>query len=179
MLFGLIGAALTLAFVINTLLFQPYQVFGESMAPTLHEGDRLIISKLAKTTAAIQDKNYVPSRGEIIVFKSPINPKQDLIKRVVALPGERVRVANGEITVFNEENPSGFNPDQLIDVEFSEPTNGQVNVLLGPTEIFVSGDNRNPNGSLDSRNELGPVPIENIVGRLVLRIFPISKAEFY
>jgi signal peptidase I len=175
----LLVAALLLALVINQFVFQSYQVYGESMSPTLHEGDRLIVSKLGRTWASITRDDYLPARGDIVVFTSPIEPGQQLVKRVVGLPGETVEVKNGSITVYNIDNPKGFNPDELVDAEFASFTPGEKTVTVEANHVFVSGDNRSPNGSLDSRNDLGLVPIDDIAGTLAMRIFPLSDAAFY
>jgi signal peptidase I len=175
----LLVAALLLALFINQFVFQSYQVFGESMSPTLHQGDRLIVSKLGRTWSSIVRNDYLPQRGDIIVFTSPVEPSQQLVKRVVGLPGETVQVVGGEITVFNIDNPDGFNPDELLDVNFENFTPGDITTTISDGHVFVSGDNRIPNGSLDSRNDLGLVPTENIVGNLIMRIFPLSDAAFY
>lgn len=174
----LVVGAVILAAIINNFIFQSYQVFGMSMAETLHEGDRLIISKVSKSLSHITG-DYVPARGDIIVFDSPISPGIQLVKRVIALPGERVTVVNGKITVYNDENPQGFDPDEEIGEVLPAERTGNIETVVGEDEIFVSGDNRAGGNSLDSRNELGNVPIENIVGELVLRVFPLNQASFF
>lgn len=172
-----VGAAV-LAFIINHLVFQPYEVFGHSMVPTLHEGDRLIVSKLGRTWATITRGDYMPSRGEVIVFHNPNSPQVQLVKRVVGLPGERVVVKNGTITVYTPQEPNGFDFDKRFGLPPAE-TLGDVDLTIPPHEIFVVGDNRSPNGSLDSRNELGTVPLDQVVGDLVFRIFPVSDAAVF
>lgn len=174
----LVIGAVVLAAIINSFVFQSYQVFGMSMSDTLHEGDRLIISKVSKSISNITGE-YVPARGDIIVFKSPISPDIQLIKRVIALPGERVTVKAGKITVYNDEFPSGFNPDDSYSDLLPDEKTGDIETVVSDDEIFVSGDNRVTGASLDSRNELGNVPIENIVGELVLRVFPLDQASFF
>jgi len=175
----LVVGSVLLALFINNFIFQSYQVFGLSMTPTLHDGDRLIISKVNKTFSTVTGGEYLPDRGEIIVFRNPRNPESpQLIKRVVGLPGERVVVEDGNITVYNSENPDGFMPDKSFGLELGI-TAGHVDVTVKEDHIFVSGDNRRAGGSLDSRNELGTVPIDKIVGNLVLRIMPLSDAQVF
>lgn len=175
----LVGGSILLALFINHFIFQSYQVFGLSMTPTLHDGDRLIISKIEKSTSGIGGGEYLPDRGEIIVFRNPRNPDSpQLIKRVIGLPGERVVVVDGNITVFNKANPEGFMPDKLFGLE-PGITAGRVDITVPQDHVFVSGDNRTQGGSLDSRNELGTVPLDMIVGNLVLRIMPISDAQAF
>ena len=171
--------AIAIAFVLNAVIFHPYQVFGASMSPTLEQGDRLIVSKLAKSWASLWNREYVPARGEIIVFKNPVNPTEQLVKRVIALPGERIVVGDGEITVYNSDNPEGFDPDEAYKEQIDDKTAGNLDIEISEHHIFVSGDNRELGGSLDSRNGLGTVPLENVVGELILRITPFPEAKFF
>lgn len=172
--------AFILVQIINMFLFQSYKVFGSSMVPTLHEGDRLIISKVGKTSARIRGKTYEPKRGDIIVFIDPQQPDLQLIKRVIGLPGERVVVKNGSITVYNGDFPGGFNPDKsgLYSADLPE-TSGSADVTVPKGQLFVSGDNREGSNSLDSRNELGTVPEELVIGTLQVRLWPFGDAKFF
>lgn len=172
-------AAFLLVQFINLFLFQSYKVFGSSMYPTLHDGDRLIISKIGKSTAKLFQNTYEPKRGEIVVFDDPHGSGMQLIKRVIGLPGERVVVANGKITVYNQDHPNGFNPDEAEYGARLPKTSGNTDVDVPEGHIFVSGDNREGNNSLDSRNELGTVPEELLIGTLSVRIFPFDQAGFF
>lgn len=159
--------------------FQSYKVFGSSMHPTLNDGDRLIISKVGRTISKLQRKTYVPTRGDVVVFVNPRQPDIQLIKRVIGLPGERVVVENGKLTVYNKQNPKGFDPD---DAEYGKDlpaTSGKADLTVPKGHIFVSGDNREGSNSLDSRNELGAIPEDNIVGTLKVRLWPFDNAKFY
>lgn len=177
--FATVVVALILVQVINHLLFQSYRVVGGSMLPTLQEGDLLIISKVGKTTSRISGGLYQPNRNDIIVFQSPKDELQ-LVKRVIGLPGERVVVKNGQITVFNDEHPDGLDPDEGTDHEDTLPiTSGDVDIRIPEGHVFVSGDNREAGNSLDSRNELGTIPEELIAGKLSLRIWPLNTASFF
>ena len=170
----LVMSALVFALLLQTFVFQSYEVDGSSMEPTLQNRDRLIIWKLPRTWAKVTGNEYVPQRGDIVVFHKPDGSDEQLIKRVIGLPGERVVVADEKITVYNSEHPEGFNPDDASYGEKLEPTYGNVDVIVGESEIFVSGDNRIPGASLDSRSSLGNVPLNKIVGVLALRIFPLK-----
>lgn len=165
-------------FTILTFVMRTYQVVGSSMEPTLSSGDRLIISKLGRTFSLVKGDSYIPSRGDVVVFHNPINPETQYIKRIVGLPGERVRVENGKITVYNDDHPSGFNPDESVDADFVYTT-GSIDSTVPEDHIFVVGDNRAPDESVDSRNSLGTVPADEIEGVLFLRIFPIGSAKFF
>ncbi len=125
----------------------------------------------------------MPDRGDIIVFsKSGLldtNGKaKQLIKRVIALPGERILIKDGKITVFNTEHPNGFNPDtnQEFTKNLPEKTSGEVDEVVPEGQVFVCGDNRS--GSLDSR-VFGAIPVKDIVGELAFRVLPMSKFDSY
>ena len=96
---------------------------------------------------------------------------------MIGLPGERVVVKDGVITVYNKEHPEGFQPDKVLPYGKNIPeTTGDVNVVVGEHQVFVSGDNR-PD-SLDSR-AFGPINADQIVGKLVVRVFPVSQAKTF
>lgn len=177
-IFLFIGAFIV-AILLNAFVFQSYEVDGSSMEPTLQNGDRLIIYKLDRTVSKISGKEYIPNRGDVIVFHKPNGTSDQLIKRVVGLPGERVVVQNGKITVYNTEKPEGFNPDSAPYGADLPVTAGNVDVNVGDGEVFVCGDNRIPGASLDSRSLLGNVPVEKIVGKLVLRYLPIGNYKTF
>jgi len=178
---GILLTALVLALLIIAFVFRSYQVDGPSMENTLHNGDKLIIWKVPKTWSEITGHAYIPNRGDIIVFtESGLSEfgQQDtkqLIKRVIGLPGDRVTIVNSHYEIYNAAHPNGFNPDAVLPYGKNIPaTNGDVNVTLGKNQLFVSGDNR-PD-SLDSR-AFGPINASQIIGKLVLRVFPISQAK--
>jgi signal peptidase I len=161
-----------LALVMIIFVFQSYVVDGSSMEPTLQNGNRVFILKLPKTISGIRSKTYIPPRNEVIVFKKPSNPSEQLIKRVIGLPGDHVVVKNNQITIYNSDSPDGFNPDANTDYgENLSPTSGSVDITVGRDELFVLGDNREPGGSLDSRSGLGLVPADNVIGTLWVRYF--------
>lgn len=163
-------------------LIQSYQVEGQSMVPTLQNNDRLIVNKLPRSIAHLTKHPYVPHRGDIIVFNQSgldFNPKiqKQLIKRVIGLPGERIVINGGAITVYNQAHPEGFNPDKAGLYQISSPqTPGNVNITLKSDQIFVAGDNRT--NSEDSRY-FGPITIDKISGKLVLRILPLNKTNAF
>lgn len=178
----LIAAPIT-ALLLTTYVFQSYEVDGPSMETTLHNQDRLIVWKLPRTISRMTKKPLIPQRGEVVIFvKRGLfgegGDEKQLIKRVIGLPGDRVVVRDGQITIYNNENPDGFNPD--ANHEFSEGiakhTNGSVDLVVPENEIFVSGDNR-PN-SLDSR-AFGTVPVEDVVGELAYRILPANTFKAF
>lgn len=181
--------------VINSFIFRSFNVEGPSMEKTLYTGDKLIVNKLPVTFDHIKGKKYIPPRGQVIVFKNPLyeSMKADeyIVKRVIGLPGEKVVVQGSKITVYNKSNPKGFNPDDLTKDTEGSPTAGDFEGTVGKDEIFVSGDHRQKipgsgeNGgsiqyySLDSRNGLGMIPIDHIVGPVGLRIFPFQDIRTF
>jgi signal peptidase I len=175
---GVLIAAPILAIFITIFVFQSYEVFGQSMETTLQDGDRLIVQKLSKNWSSVRGKDYIPQRYEIIVFDKPISVSnsggvEHLIKRVIGLPGERVVVRDGNITVYNQENPNGFNPDD--NQEYAKDiltTSGNVDITIGKNEIFVNGDNRD--NSLDSRN-FGAINVNKITGVALIRFIPVGS----
>src|SRR5674476_153157 len=90
---------------INTFIFRSFSVVGPSMETTLYTGDRLIVDRLPVTWSQLQNKSYVPNRGQVIVFKNPKFTSgigdEFIVKRVIAFPGERVVLADGKYTVYN------------------------------------------------------------------------------
>lgn len=152
------------------------------MREALQNRDRLIVYKAPKTWARIFNNNYIPQRGEIIVFvkkglyeNGDKNEKQ-LIKRVVGLPGDRIIIKEGTVTVINTAHPSGYNPDTTGDYQPLGFTSGEIDYNVGENEIFVMGDNRG--NSLDSRS-FGPIQSDDIVGKLTLRILPFNQIKTF
>lgn len=184
-IFILLMAPLT-AILLLVFVFQSYRVDGQSMESTLQNDDRLIVWKLPRTWSNITGHPYVPNRGDIIILKESglstfgdaENTKQ-LVKRVIALPGERVIVKDGKVTVYNTAHPNGFNPDTTLpygkETDLSYTPN-DVDFTLGDKQLFVCGDNRG--NSLDSR-AFGPIDTNQVVGKLVARILPLSKAKAF
>lgn len=171
--------------VINAFVFRSFNVEGPSMENTLHTGDRLIVDRLPVTWAQLQNKQYVPPRGQVIVFKNPKYVpglgEEYIVKRVIAYPGERVVLKNGTFTVYNVSHPDGFNPDaaKFSHGEPQQPTDGNVNTVVPKGELFVSGDHRQEGYSSDSRNGLGTIPYYDVVGPVALRIFPFNKIRTF
>jgi signal peptidase I len=180
---GVLLAALLVAFGLIAWVFQSYEVDGPSMQETLHNKDRLIVWKVPRTIAKVTGKPYIPKRGEVIIFTESgltefgSSSTKQLIKRVVGLPGDRVVVKGGVITVYNDEHPEGFNPDKSLpfgEIIQEDSDVRDIDVTVGENQVFVCGDNR-PN-SLDSRT-FGAIEADQIVGKLSIRLLPVSQIE--
>lgn len=177
---GLLIAAPLLALFITAHIFQPYQVDGMSMETTLQNSDRLIVYKLPKTISNLTGSGYMPKRWEVIVFDKPksLNAPEStkhLIKRVIGLPGERIVVSEGRVTIYSQSSPDGFDPDNGREYSNSiVSTNGDVDITVGQNEVFVLGDNRG--NSSDSR-VFGAIPTNIIVGKATARFIPINAMK--
>jgi len=169
--------------LINTFVFRSFNVFGPSMETTLFTGDRLIVNRLPVTWAQLQNKTYVPERGQVIVFKNPLynvgTGDEYIVKRVIAFPGERVTVKDGILTVYNKEHPNGFHPDDDNHGEPGSPTSGDVDTTVTDNALFVAGDHRQGNYSMDSRSGLGLIPYYDVVGPVSFRIYPFNKMRSF
>lgn len=168
---------------INAFIFRSFNVEGPSMESTMFTGDRLIVNRIPVTFAQLQNKAYVPERGQIIVFKNPLftpgTGEEFIVKRVIAFPGERVVLKNGKFTVYNKAHPDGFNPDDANRGEPGPYTSGEVDEIVQEGTLFVSGDHRAEGYSKDSRNGLGLIPLYDVIGPVTVRIFPFDKIRTF
>jgi signal peptidase I len=154
--------AVIIVLPIRLFVAQPFVVDGESMHPTFESADYLIIDELTYHFES-------PQRGDVIVFRYPGDPKIFYIKRIIGLPGETVHINSGKVTITKTdgENITLNEPYAVVeDATYSQTT------TLGAGQYFVMGDNR-PESS-DSR-VWGPLPAQNIVGRVFLRLLPINE----
>jgi signal peptidase I len=150
-----------IAFVIRYFVVQPFIVEGASMEPNFHNNDYLLIEKWSEYFAD-------PKRGDVVVFRYPDNPSVNYIKRVIGIPGDKVTIKDGRVTVTTQNSSQG----QVLNETYLSQgtlTSGNSEITLGKDEFFVLGDNRN--NSSDSR-EWGVLPKKNIVGRAFIVIIP-------
>ena len=179
---GLILMAFILALLIKTFLVQAFFIPSGSMEPTLMPGDRVLVLKVPYYF-------HDPRRGDIIVFEDP-NPKkvpdrsavggffhwmfqglgvqkpenEDFIKRVIGLPGDVVSAKGGKVYV---------NDEPLAEPYLTVRTEDFASTTVPPGSLFVMGDNRG--NSLDSRFGLGFIPIDKVIGKAELIIWPPSR----
>lgn len=174
---GILGLLLLSVFVFFSFVVKTYVVDGNSMYPTFSDEDHVVLWVTGKTFSSLTFRDYVPKRGEVIVLSND-QEKDDYIKRVVALPNEHVILRDGKFTVYNNENPNGFDPDSSFS-EKLRSTDGELDLYVPDNHVFVVGDNREPEGSLDSRNGLGTFPVDKIKGNVILRFLPIYDFTFF
>ncbi len=155
---------LVIVIPIRMFIAQPFIVSGQSMLPSFHNGDYLIVDEISK-------KAHNPERGEVIVFRLPYNKSRYLIKRVVGLPGEKVSIQGSKVIIETKNKESLQLSEKYIKEDFS--TYG--NWTLGTDEYFVMGDNRN--NSSDSRS-WGVLNKKFIVGRTFLRLYPFQDISY-
>lgn len=205
--------AILLAVVIRTFLYEPFNIPSGSMKPTLQVGDYLFVSKFAYGYSKysfpfglgpFEERQWTaqPKRGDVIVFKLPSNPSVDYIKRLVAMPGERVQVQNGRLYINGQivrrdpvgikqvKKPDGFEYPMMEYIEtlpggaqhrIYEESDGEnldntYEFIVPEGHYFMMGDNRD--NSQDSRVQslVGFVPFENLVGRADIVFFSIDES---
>ena len=146
--------------VIITFLYQPVRVEGTSMLPRLEDHDRVFINKFVYHIASIH-------RDDIVVFHYPRDPEKSYIKRVIAVPGDRLRIDRGEVYLNGKLLPEPYVPQKYRD------TRSMPEIVLPEDEYFVMGDHRSI--SSDSR-EFGPVDRDLIYGKAVFVYWPTKDA---
>jgi signal peptidase I len=179
---GLLLTALVIAVVIKTFLVQPFWIPSESMLPTIEVNDRVMVNKLAFNWGE-------PERGDIVVFRDPAEPdieqsipeavvrsvleavgvrtrgRDDLIKRVIGLPGESVEIQGNHVVI--DGSPIS---EPYLSESVSMADEGPF--VVGANEVFVMGDNRQ--FSFDSRR-FGPIAYDDLIGRAFITIWPLSN----
>ncbi|MFO1009313.1 MAG: signal peptidase I [Planctomycetota bacterium] len=149
-----IGAVLFLAY---GMMFNFSVVRGSSMAPGIHDGDRILVDHLSYVFEDVQ-------RGDIVVLQYPLDPSLDYIKRVIGLPGDRIEIHDGGVWV---------NGARVLEPYVAEQdARARLAVTVEPEHFFVLGDNR-PHSS-DSR-EFGQVPRQNLRGKVEVRVWPPER----
>jgi signal peptidase I len=170
---------------VRVFLFQPFFVQGSSMQPNFENGEYLVVNEFGykKTRVGLPETPfftvspfYSLTRQEPIVFRSPQKEGLYLIKRVIGLPGETVRIEHSNIIITDTEHPDGFRLDESSYLASSVITTDMKPLTLGADQYFVLGDNRM--NSLDSR-VFGPVDRGLVVGKVLFRAWPITRGEWY
>lgn len=150
--------------IIRPFIAEPFVVSGNSMLPNFHNREYLIVQKISY-------RFHPPQRGDVIVFRYPLDPEQYFIKRIIGLPGDSVIVDQGRVTIINQEHPGGFVLDEKYlpnqDVTIGRPDP----VSVDDNHFYVLGDNRLQ--SSDSR-VWGLLPKSDMVGKVFLRVLPLK-----
>ncbi|MGZ4736372.1 MAG: signal peptidase I [Acidimicrobiia bacterium] len=161
----LIGGALLIAVLLRAFVIQTFWIPSESMVPTLKIDDRVLVNKLSY-------KLHDPNRGDIVVFKAPPVAKtaeiKDLVKRVVGLPGETIEGKNGRIYIDGHALKESYLPKGLQSKTFGPKK-------VPPDSYFLLGDNRQVS---EDSTIFGPVKRDQLIGRVFLRIWPLSRIGF-
>ncbi|MEK7555166.1 MAG: signal peptidase I [Patescibacteria group bacterium] len=152
-------------FLIRTFLVQPFVVSGASMEPNFSEKDYLLIDEI---TYRFKE----PERGEVVVFRYPLDESVFFIKRIIGIPGDQVISQGGRIRIVRDGADMALN-EPYLSSELKSSDN--FNVTLGTDQYFVLGDNRSH--SFDSKN-WGAINRENIVGIARVVLFPFNRFEF-
>lgn len=156
--------SLVIIFPIRYYLLQPFFVKGASMESNFEDGDYIFVDELSYEVGN-------PHRGDVIVFRYPLDQSQFFIKRVIGLPGETVQVKDNKVTIYNASHPNGqVLPEPYLDK--GQQTLGDMTVKLDDNDYFVMGDNRLK--SSDSRR-WGPVNRSLITGKAFVRLWPWSE----
>jgi len=162
-IFKIIIVAAIIVVPIRFFLFQPFLVRGASMEPSFQNNDYLFADELSY-------RFLEPKRGETIIFKPLAEFSPPFIKRIIGLPGEEIEIKDGQIIITKNGK------EQILDessyLSQNTYTLGNFKISLKENEYFVLGDNRL--NSADSR-VFGPLPRENIIGRVFLRVFPFAN----
>jgi signal peptidase I len=162
-----IVVALLVAFVVRTFVLAHFVVDGTSMYSTLHDDDRVFVNKLSYRV-------HDPNRGDVVVLHQDSGAsKRDLIKRVIALPGETIEVRSCQVVIDGRPLQEPY-----LDPEVVTPGNcgGDTAPVTVPEDhVFVMGDNRG--GSQDSR-ALGPIEEDDLVGRAFVVFWPQSHWQW-
>jgi signal peptidase I len=158
-----IGGILLATFLIVNFVAQRTRVYGYSMTPTLNDADQLIVEKLSYHFTD-------PQRYDIIVFPYQYAKNTFYVKRIIGLPGERIRIDyDGNIYINGKVLEEHYGKEVIED-----PGIAATEIQLADDEYFLLGDNRN--NSQDSRDpSVGPVKRKNLIGRVWLRLYPFSK----
>lgn len=156
--------SLAIILPIRYFLVQPFFVKGASMESNFQDGDYIFVDEISYDF-------HNPNRGDVVIFRYPLDQTQFFIKRVIGLPGETVEVKDNKVIIYNQAHPEGFTLQEPY-LDPGQETLGTLRMKLDGNEYFVMGDNRLQ--SSDSRR-WGPVNRALITGRAFIRLWPVSR----
>ena len=154
----IVAAAFVLALLIQQFVVKPFSIPSESMQPTLTDGDRVLVARFVYRFGD-------PKPGDVIVFHPPTSPKEEYIKRVVAVGGDRVSVHDGKLWINGKAMDESYINEKVMLGTFPE-------ITVPQGSVFAMGDNRNNSG--DSR-VFGPVPKSSILGKAFFLYWPLGR----
>jgi len=160
--------AVIIVLPIRFFIAQPFIVSGASMDPTFADKQYLIVDQISYRFDG-------PKRGDVIIFRYPLNTKKFFIKRIVGLPSETIEIKDGQVIIKNKENENKFTIKEPY-IDDKKSRNNQAPITLKNDEYFVMGDNRTE--SSDSRI-WGPLKRSLVVGKPFIRLFPINKISLF
>ncbi len=160
-----IAIAVVAVVLVRTFVVQPFVVSGASMEPTFYNGNYLLVDELAYRFRS-------PERGEVVVFRYPGDRRSFYIKRIIGLPGERITLDNGKVSVYKNGKKQELDERYL----FGSSLSGSFDTTLGEDKYFVMGDNRN--FSFDSRS-WGSLPGSDIIGVVRIRLWPLNEMRAF
>ncbi len=178
-LVGVVVVAILVAVLLRTFVVATYSIPSGSMEPTLQIGDRIVVDKLSYHLHGVD-------RGNIVVFSTPPSedcagpPVSDLVKRVIGLPGEIISLEDGNVSINGRLLPEPFLPPDVRHDTYPGPSTAPYALhrayRIPPGEVYVMGDNRPE--SCDSRY-WGPIRESTIVGKVDMRIWPLSRVGLF
>ena len=157
----LVVLAFALAMTTKTYVVEAYEIKGRSMVPTFEDGQRVVVLKLFSEV----------ERGDIVIFSTREEPEKDLIKRVIALPGERIQIHKGEVRINGEPLGEKYIKDKDFGLY-----DAQIDEYVPDGQIYVLGDNRDD--SHDSRR-FGSVLQDSLKGKVVVRWWPFHEVKTF
>ncbi len=161
-----IALAALIVLPIRLFIAQPFVVEGQSMAPTFENGDYLIVDELSHKFSALD-------RGDVVVFRFPGDTSVFYIKRIIGLPGEKVHISKGIVTVTKADGSTITLDEPYVKQQDASTYSPDRN--LGPGQYYVLGDNRA--NSSDSRI-WGVLPEEDIMGTPMMRLLPVTATDW-
>jgi signal peptidase I len=178
-LVGVVVVAILVALLLRTFVVATYSIPSGSMEPTLQIGDRIVVNKLSYHLHGVD-------RGNIVVFSTPPTEDcagptvSDLVKRVIGSPGEIISLADGRVYINGHVLPEPYLPPDLRNDTYPGPSNAVYSLhhayRIPAGDVFVMGDDRPQ--SCDSRY-WGPIRESTIVGKVDMRIWPLSRLGFF
>ncbi len=162
--------ALVIVVPVRLFLFQPFYVQGASMEPNFYDREYLIIDELSYRLRA-------PERGEVVVFKYPNNPQQYYIKRIIGIPGDTVKVTDGDVFRIDTDGEVVLiDESEYLDDAVTTQSYNVSEITLDEEQYFMLGDNRS--ASYDSRY-FGSVADSFLVGRVLVRVLPFDRFNWF